>query len=97
MSKKSKKINIPQKDEEMHLYLSEIRQKQEGLIAKLRQDSLAAQTLTEQPLEESIIEPSQKDSQIGKGLKQRRNLKPAKKPPTKPTVQPEDSKTNQVQ
>ena len=28
----------PPRDDEMHVYLSEIRQKQEGLIAKLRQD-----------------------------------------------------------
>lgn len=40
----------------MQIYLSDIRQKQESLIAKLRADQLAAQQLQEQAIEESVQE-----------------------------------------
>ena len=63
----------------MHIYLSEIREKQESLIHKLRQDSLAANHLAEQPVEAESSKygdggaPSQ-SSVSAKSLKDKRKL-----------------------
>ncbi len=40
--KKQAMISVPAKDDEMQIYLSEIREKQESLINKLRYDQQAA-------------------------------------------------------
>ena len=47
-------MGIPARDDEMQIYLSEIREKQESLINKLRYDQQVAQALQEQTVEESV-------------------------------------------
>ena len=50
------RTSIPPRDDEMQIYLSEIREKQESLINKLRYDQQAAQALQEHAIEESVGE-----------------------------------------
>ena len=61
----------------MHVYLSEIREKQESLIHRLRQDSIAANQLAEHPAEAESSKydgaPSQ-SSISAKSLKDKRKL-----------------------
>lgn len=80
----------PGRDDEMSIYLSEIRQKQEILINRLRQDNQntkVQQQVDEQDIEESATgfkEESKHDAQSSVasqkgGLRDKRNLIPTKK------------------